>query len=187
VDAGQARLRLVRVLWGLLGVTPLRFVFAAGLLVAAIGAGASSGPARIAFVFGLVGGAGLVLGDPRRRFLRQEIVLRPAPDEFELEEPWRSALRALYPSSLGLTVLGAVALAFNPLLSALLAGVTGGLGVAGLVVAVQVWLEERRLAGQLLRPVDSSWTSRERGAATLFVLRGDLRSQERRLASRKLR
>jgi hypothetical protein len=159
----------VRVLCGLLGVTPLRFGLAAAVLLAAIAAGATGQSARVAFVFGLVGGAGLVLGDPRRRMLRREVVLPPAPDEFDLEEPWWSSLRQLFPSSLGLTVLGAVALAFNPVLSAVLAGVTAGLGVAGLIAAVQVWLEERRLGGQLLRLAGSSWTSRERGAATLLV------------------
>ena len=159
----------MRVLWGLLGVTPLRFALAAALLLAAVAVGAAGQSARVAFVLGLVGGAGFVLGDPRRRFLRREVVLQPAPDEFDLEEPGRSAVRQLFPSSLGLTALGAVALAFNPVLSAVLAGVTGGLGIAGLVAAAQVWLEERRVEGQLLRLAGASWTSRERGAATLFV------------------
>ena len=172
MEAGQRRLRLVRVLWGLLGVTPLRFVLAAGALLAAIAGGAEGDPARVAFVLGLVGGAGLVLGDPRRRMLRREIVLRPAPDEFDLEEPWRSSLRALYPSSLGLTVLSLVALAWDPVLSAVLAGVIAGLGVAGLIAAVEVALQERRLGGRVFSLVGASWTSRERGAATLFVAKG---------------
>ena len=113
-----------------------------------------------------------MLGDPRRRMLRREIVLRPAPDEFDLEEPWRSSLRALYPSSLGLTVLSLVALAWDPVLSAVLAGVIAGLGVAGLIAAVEVALQERRLGGRVFSLVGASWTSRERGAATLFVAKG---------------
>jgi hypothetical protein len=159
---------LVRVLWGLLGVTPLRFLLAAAALAAALPAGAQSGSARVAFVLGAFGGAGFVLADPRRR-MRERTAPRPAPAEFDLEEPWRSALRALYPSTLGLTLLAAIALAFDPVLSAVLAGVIAGLGVAGLAAALEVFLQERRLGGRLYSLVGSSWSSRERGAATLFV------------------
>jgi hypothetical protein len=169
MKAGQRRLRLVRVLWGLLGVTPLRFVLAAGTLLAAIAAGAASDSARVAFGLGLVGGAGLVLGDPRRRMLRRKIVFRPAPDEFDLEEPWRSSLRALYPSSLGLTLLSLVALAWDPVLSAVLAGVIAGLGVAGLISAVDVALQERRLGGRVL---SLAGVRMYRGVVTLFVAKG---------------
>jgi len=169
MEGGQRHLRLVRVLWGLLGVTPLRFVLAAGTLLAAIAAGAASSSARVAFGLGLVGGAGLVLGDPRRRMLRREIVFRPAPEEFDLEEPWRSSLRALYPSSLGLTVLSLVALAWDPVLSAVLAGVIAGLGVAGLISAVDVALQERRLGGRVLSLAGARMS---RGAVTLFVAKG---------------
>jgi hypothetical protein len=169
METDQRRLLLVRVLWGLLGVTPLRFVLAAGTLLTAIAAGAASSSARVAFGLGLVGGAGLVLGDPRRRMLRREIVFRPAPDVFDLEEPWRSSLRGLYPSSLGLTVLSLVALAWDPVLSAVLAGVIAGLGVAGLISAVDVALQERRLGGRVLSLVGARMS---RGAVTLFVAKG---------------
>ena len=158
----------MRILWGQLGVTPLRFVLAAGTLLAAIAAGAAGSPARVAFVLGLVAGGGLVLGDPRRRMLRREIEFRPAPEEFDLEEPWRSSLRALYPSSLGLTLLSLVALAWDPILSAVLAGVIAGLGVAGLISAVDVALNERRLGGRIL---SLAGVRMYRGTATLFVLK----------------
>ncbi len=168
MEPGQPRLCLVRVLWGILGVTPLRFALAAGALSAALPAGAPNGSARVSFVLGAFGGAGFVLADPRRR-MRERNVPRPAPPEFDLEEPWRSALRALYPSTLGLSFLAAIALAFDPVLSAVLAGVIAGLGVAGLLAALEVALQERRLGGRLYSLVGGSWSSRERGAATLFV------------------
>ena len=164
----QPRLRLVRVLWAILGVTPLRFALGAGILAASIPAGAQSDSARVAFVLGIFAGAAFVLADPRRRF-RPASVQRPAPAEFDVEEPWRTAFRSLLPSTLGLAALGAIALAFNPLLSGILAGIIAGLGVAGLVTAVDVFLEERRLGARLYTLSAASWTSRERGAATLFV------------------
>jgi hypothetical protein len=110
-----------------------------------------------------------VLADPRRRLRQADPTPRPAPPEFDLEVPWRSGLRALYPSSLGLTVLAAIALAFDPVLSAVLAGVIAGLGFAGLVAAVDVALQERRLGGRLFSLAGGSWSSRERGPVTLFV------------------
>jgi len=45
-------------------------------------------------------------------------------------------LRATYPSTLGLALLAAIALAFSPVLSAVLSGVAGGLGLAGLLTAL---------------------------------------------------
>jgi membrane glycosyltransferase len=52
------------------------------------------------------------------------------------EEWWRAALRATYPSTLGLAVLAAISLTFSPMLAAVLAGVIGGLCVAGLLAAL---------------------------------------------------
>ena len=48
----------------------------------------------------------------------------------------RAALRATYPSTLGLVLLAAISLALSPLLAAVLAGVIGGLCVAGLLAAL---------------------------------------------------
>jgi len=45
-------------------------------------------------------------------------------------------LRATYPSTLGLALLAAIALAFSPILAALLAGVIAGLGVAGIFASL---------------------------------------------------
>jgi hypothetical protein len=75
-------------------------------------------------------GAVFVLTDPRRRLLG----LPPATPKNETW--WRMALRATYPSTLGLAVLAAIALAFSPILGSVLAGVIGGLGIAGLLAAL---------------------------------------------------
>jgi len=71
-----------------------------------------------------------VLTDARGRLLR-------LPASQPREEPWwKMAARGTYPSTLGLTLLAAIALAVSPVLSAVLAGVIGGLGVAGLLAAL---------------------------------------------------
>ena len=46
------------------------------------------------------------------------------------------AVRATYPSTLGVALLAAISLAFSPMLAAVLAGVIGGLCVAGLLTAL---------------------------------------------------
>jgi hypothetical protein len=63
-------------------------------------------------------------------------------------------------------VLSLVALAWDPVLSAVLAGVIAGLGVAGLISAVDVALQERRLGGRVFSLAGARMS---RGAVTLFV------------------
>jgi hypothetical protein len=79
----------------------------------------------LGFTLGLLGGVLFVLTDPRRRFLRPRVL--PAGEPW-----WRIAARGTYPSTLGLLGLTAIALAFSPVLAAVLAGIVGGLGLAGL-------------------------------------------------------
>jgi len=98
-----------------------------GGLGAAIAAGATRQAAGLGCLFGVIGGAVFVLTDPRRR-----LVGLPATTPRE-ESWWTTALRGTYPSTLGLTVLAVTSLAFSPILAAVLAGVIGGLGVAGLL------------------------------------------------------
>jgi hypothetical protein len=98
-----------------------------GGLGAAIAAGATRQAAGLGCLFGVIGGAVFVLTDPRRRLLS-------LPTTAPHEEPWwMTALRGTYPSTLGLAVLAGISLAFSPILAAVLAGVIGGLGVAGLL------------------------------------------------------
>jgi hypothetical protein len=101
----------------------------AGLEVA-IAAGATTRAAGLGWLLGALGGAVFVLTDPRSRLLKQ------APPEPRVEPWWKTALRATYPSTIGLALLSAVSLAFSPMLAAVLAGVMGGLGVAGIFAAL---------------------------------------------------
>jgi hypothetical protein len=71
-----------------------------------------------------------VLADPRGRLLGPARVTR-TPEEW-----WKTALRGTYPSTIGLVLLAGVSLAFSPVLTAVLAGVIGGLGIADLLAAV---------------------------------------------------
>jgi hypothetical protein len=132
-------------------VTPIRFALAAIGLAAAIVEGDRPRPAMLAFILGAAGGAFFVLADPRRRWgADRESTIEEAPLDYGLEPWWRGALRATLPSTAGLAALSAIALAFSYVLAALLAGIIAGLGVAGLVAAYQVALEERRVGGQLV-------------------------------------
>lgn len=71
-----------------------------------------------------------VLTDPRSRLLKL-----PSPER-RVESWWKTALRATYPSTLGLALLAAISLVFSPVLAAVLAGVIAGLGVAGIFAAL---------------------------------------------------
>ena len=72
----------------------------------------------------------LVLTDPRSR-----LVALPQPER-TAEAWWRIAIRGTYPSTVGVALLAAIALAFSPVLAAVLAGVIGGLGLAGLLTTL---------------------------------------------------
>jgi hypothetical protein len=58
--------------------------------------------------------------------------------DVKVENPMRVAVSALYPSSLGLAVLTALALVLKPQLAALTAGMLAGLGLGAAAVAAQI-------------------------------------------------
>jgi hypothetical protein len=58
--------------------------------------------------------------------------------DVQVEKPLRVAVSALYPSSLGLAVLTALALVLKPQLAALTAGVLAGLALCAAAVAAQI-------------------------------------------------
>ncbi|MBA3716960.1 MAG: hypothetical protein H0W87_01870, partial [Actinobacteria bacterium] len=99
-------------------------------LGAATAAGATRQAAALGCLLGVVAGGVFVLTDPRSRLVRRS---QAAP---RIEPWWKAALRATYPSTLGVALLAAVSLAFSPVLAAVLAGIVGGLGVAGLLTAL---------------------------------------------------
>jgi hypothetical protein len=120
----------------LLALTAIRLVLAGAGLGAAIALGAPRGSAVLGFALGALAGAVFVLADPRRRLSR--------PAQRSEDVWWRDALRGTVPSTVGLAFLSALALLFSPVLTALLAGVVAGLGVAGLTWALSVGLHSSR-------------------------------------------
>ena len=115
-------------------IAALRGVLALAGLGAAIARGVHTGPA-----LGLLGfGAALVLlsiygGDRPARSAAKFANPEPAPADAHMQGRWRGLAEAAYPSTIGLTVLTAIALWPEPLLAAFLAGILAGLAVMSLV------------------------------------------------------
>lgn len=135
-------------------VAPLRLAIAGAWLVLSIAAGARTGVALAAFAVGVMAVAFVALNDPRSRFTSREPQPLPADANVVLDPAWRHALSSLLPSTAGLSVLAAIAVVPQPVLTALLAGAVGGLGLAAAValtrVDAELLVDPRR--GTLYRP-----------------------------------
>lgn len=129
-DAGpsvqQVRLRLIL-------VGPLRLVLGVIWLVAALAAGATHKPALIGFGVGIFWTVFLIFNDPRARFRKDPPEPRRLPANARVAPAWKHAVYPLYPSTAGVSVLAAVSLPGRPILSALMAGIVAGLGIAALI------------------------------------------------------
>jgi len=136
--------RVTRIVSTALLVGPIRILLGAvGLGVARLGA-APAGSAGLAFTTAAAGMAIVVLKDPRRRFFERTEV-EPLPKSALFRNRVQAVASALYPSSLGLAVLVGIALGLgSDMLGVLLSGLLAGLGVAALVIGVDVLLRERR-------------------------------------------
>jgi hypothetical protein len=113
-----------------LGVIPIRLVLGGLLLLAARLAGAAGTSTLLAFVSGAIGITFLLFNDPRARFVPARAEPVQAPVDARVAPVWRQALAATLPSTAGLAVLALITLIPQPTLTALLAGVCAGLGVA---------------------------------------------------------
>jgi hypothetical protein len=131
VSVESVRLRLL-----LIG--PVRLALSGVLLVAARAAGGSADATLIAFAVGAFALAFLVPNDPRARFRSTPAKPEPLPAEAVVAPAWLHVVHAALPSTVGVSVLAAVALAFNAILAALLAGVLTGLGLAALYAAYRI-------------------------------------------------
>jgi hypothetical protein len=130
-------------------VAPIRFALGAAGLTAAAVAGSPRPAALLAFAVAALGLLVVVVADPRTRFMRLPDDPPPA-DAGALEDGvGRIALAAVFPSTAGVALLLAVALAFEPTLAAMLAGILAGLGAAALVTGVELLLGERRSGRRL--------------------------------------
>jgi hypothetical protein len=129
-------------------LTAIRLVLGAAALAGAFLAGVERSAGGAGFAFG-AGATALMLLTDRRSLLLGEPTLEPMPADAERETRRRSVTAGLYPSTVGVTLLAAASLAFEPVLSAVLAGVLAGMGVAGIVSAARIVLWERRRRARL--------------------------------------
>jgi len=129
----------------------LRLILAAGGLAAAIAVDVRSGAAAALFAAGALVVLVAIMGDRRGRlvWLRLEQA-EPLASEARLEPRRLILARATYPSTIGLTVLIAMALLLEPALAALLAGILAGLGGAALGFGAQLAAWERQRGARVL-------------------------------------
>jgi hypothetical protein len=141
-SAGGPDLRLARASTQLLVLTPIR----AGLGLAGLGAAAlvgRGGPALLAFGVGTLGAAIALSADPRySRDLLGDVP--PAPEDARYASRRELALRGIFPSTVGVAVLTAIALFFDATLAALLSGVLGGMAASGFIAWINLDAIERR-------------------------------------------
>jgi len=123
-------------------VIPIRAGLGIVWLVAAIVAGAGAQPALIGFVIGALGCAFALLNDPRSRLLHGKREPSPYPDDGVLDSALRHIWTALLPSTLGVNILAAVAIVPQPELTAILGGVSAGLGLAALIALPSAYARE---------------------------------------------
>jgi hypothetical protein len=117
----------------LLLVIPVRILLGVVWLLAAILAGAAGGAAAVGFAIGALGCAFALVADPRARLRRPPDEPLPYPAGAVLDSPVRHVWSAMLPSTLGVNILAAVALAPQPELTAILGGISAGLGLASLL------------------------------------------------------
>ncbi len=106
---------------------------------------------------GLVLGAGicaLALVTDRRWLFLGTPAAEPLPDGARPAPLLRAVVSGMLPSTVGVAVLAAAALAFEPILAAVLAGILAGMGIVALVSTVEVAVWERQHDALLLADVD---------------------------------
>lgn len=147
--ASAAPLRLQSLRRRALVIAPIRLALAGAGLAAAVTAGSQQAGALLACGGATVATLLLVIADPRARFFQIPEDPPAAPADAREDGLWRLALGAAFPSTAGVAVLLAVALAVEPTLAAMMAGILAGLGLAALVGAVELTALERRRACRL--------------------------------------
>lgn len=139
-------------------LAPIRGGLSALAVVAAVLDGASPESALLAWAFGAFMVSVVLAGDPRGR---RTTAPEPLPAD-AVPESWAKIARTdVFPSTVGVALLAAVALVVDPVLVGVLAGILGGMALMTLVSRVQVAVAERRLGGVLFV---------ERQSKRLFVL-----------------
>jgi hypothetical protein len=113
-------------------VAPIRIGLGLVWIAAAIPAGAGRGPALLAAASSAFITVFIAFNDPRSRF-RGAPEIKPLPPDAQVAPWFEQAWRAMLPSTVGVSVLAAISLYPQPILSAFLGGVSIGLGAAGVL------------------------------------------------------
>ena len=116
-------------------------------------AGADGRAAAVGLALG-TGICALALVTDRRWLLLGTPAAEPLPEAVRRASLARAVADGMLPSTVGVAVLAAAALFFEPILSAVLAGVLAGMGVVSLVSCVEVALWERRTDTHLFADAD---------------------------------
>ena len=116
-------------------------------------AGAEGRAAAVGLALG-TGICALALVTDRRWLLLGKPAAEPLPEAVRRASLARAVADGMLPSTVGVAVLAAAALFFEPILSAVLAGVLAGMGVVSLVSCVEVALWERRTDTHLFADAD---------------------------------
>ena len=148
--------RLVEARANALLSVPVRGALALAGLAGARALGVALGPALGLFAFG----TGLVLfplltSRRRRLFWAAVAEATPLDGPASVESRLRTTIRAAYPSTIGLTILMAIALAADPELAAFLAGTLAALGLGAAIHGAEVVLWERSRGRRLLLGPDA--------------------------------
>jgi hypothetical protein len=117
-------------------VAPIRIGLGLLWVIAALLAGAPATTALVGFAGGAFVIVFFVFNDPRARFRRPPDPVA-APTDARVASRRRQALQATLPSTVGVSILAAIAVVPSPALAAFLGGISAGLGVAGALRAAR--------------------------------------------------
>lgn len=96
-----------------------------------------------------VGAILLVFGGASSRRVRSLAAFPVPPTGARFCRWWESGVRAALPSTVGLSILGAIALAFSRGLAGVCGGLLGGMAILGLASGLLLAAEERRESRRL--------------------------------------
>jgi hypothetical protein len=142
-----------RVVHQRLALSGIRLGLAVLGLVGSVAAGADAAAAAVGVALG-AGICALALVTDRRWLFLGAPTAEPLPDGARPAPLARAVADGMLPSTAGVAVLAAAALAFQPILTAVLAGILAGMGIVSLVSAIEVVVWERRERSVLFADLD---------------------------------
>jgi len=125
-------------------ISPIRIGLGLAGLVVSLALGEDATPALLAFAIGTFGMAFAVVADRRGGIFAPRSEPEPVPADAALESPLELVRHAVLPSTVGVSVLAAIAFAAGQNgLGALLAGALAGMGLASLAYGTALAWRER--------------------------------------------